>query len=129
VMIIEPGSAVIGVSKAGGPPVAGADSVTVMVWPAVSEPEAGEMDSSAAVTGSVMLNVTGPPVAVSVNDPVYGPPSVAWVSRTVVADAVRVPGDGFGVGDRDGDGEDDRLRDADGVGVALRPAAGVAAAG
>jgi hypothetical protein len=126
-MLIEPGSTVIGVSKAGGPPVAGADSVTVTVWPAVSLPEAGEMDSSAAVSESVMLNVTGPPVAVSVNDPVYGPPSAAWVSRTVVADAVKVPGDGGGVGD--GVGEDDRLRDADGLGVALRPAAGVVVAG
>jgi len=126
-MLIEPGSTVIGVSKAGGPPVAGADSVTVTVWPAVSLPEAGEMDSSAAVSESVMLNVTGPPVAVSVNDPVYGPPSLAWVSRTVVADAVKVPGDGGGVGDADG--EEDRLRDADGLGAALRPAAGVVAAG
>ena len=126
-MLIGPGSTVIGVSKAGGPPVAGADRVTVTVWPAVSLPEAGEMDSSAAVSESVMLNVTGPPVAVSVNDPVYGPPSAAWVSRTVVADAVNVPGDGGGVGD--GDGEDDRLREADGLGVALRPVGGVVAAG
>jgi|HubBroStandDraft_2_1064218.scaffolds.fasta_scaffold334686_1 hypothetical protein len=126
-MPIEPGSTVIGVSNVGGPPVAGAESVTVTVWPAVSEPEAGEMDSSPAVSESVMLNVTGPPVAVSVNDPVYGPPSLAWVSRTVVADAVKVPGDGGGVGDADG--EEDRLRDADGLGAALRPAAGVVAAG
>jgi hypothetical protein len=125
-MPIEPGSTVIGVSNVGGPPVAGAESVTVTVWPAVSEPEAGEMDSSPAVSESVMLNVTGPPVAVSVNDPVYGPPSLAWVSRTVVADAVKVPGDGGGVGDADG--EEDRLRDADGLGAALRPAAGVVAA-
>jgi hypothetical protein len=42
-------------------------------------------------------------------------------------DAVKVPGDGGGVGD--GFGEDDRLRDEDGLGVALRPAAGVVAAG
>ena len=109
--------------------MAGADSVTVTVWPAASEPEAGEMDSSPAASESVMLNVTGPPIAVSVNDPVYGPPSVAWVSRTVVVDAVKVPGAGGGVRDGDGDGEDDRLRDADGLGVALRPAAGVVAAG
>ena len=128
-MLIGPGSTVIGVSKAGGPPVAGADSVTVTVWPAVSLPAAGEMDSSPAVSESVMLNVTGPPVAVNVNDPVYGPPSAAWVSRTVVADAVKVPGDGGGVRDGDGDGEDDRLRAADGLGVALRPAAGVVVAG
>ena len=126
-MLIGPGSTLIVVSNDGGPPWAGADSVTVTVWPVFSEPDRGDTDSSLADTGDVMLNVTGPPVAVSVNDPVYGPPSVAWVSRTVVADAVRVPGDGFGVGD--GDGEDDRLRDADGVGVALRPAAGVVAAG
>ena len=126
-MPIEPGSTVIGVSNVGGPPVAGADSVTVTVWPAVSLPEAGEMGTSPAVSESVMLNVTGPPVAVSVNDPVYGPPSAAWVSRTVVADAVKVPGNGGGVGDADG--EDDRLRDADGLGVGLRPAAGVVAAG
>src|SRR5581483_2304618 len=71
------------------------------------------MDSSPAGTESVMLNLTGPPLAVSVNDPVYRPPSLAWVSRTVVVDAVKVPGDG-GVGD--GVGEDDRLRDADGLG-------------
>ena len=57
-------------------------SVTVTVWPAVSEPVAGEMDSSLAGTGEVMLNFTGPPTAVSVNDPVYGPPAAGWLSRT-----------------------------------------------
>ena len=117
------------VRSVGGPPWAGADSVTVTVLPAASEPVSGATDSSLAETGDVTLNVTGPPTAVSVNDPVYGPPSVDSASRTSVVDAVRVPGDGLGVGDRDGDGEDDRLRDADGVGVALRPAAGVVAAG
>ena len=100
------------------------------VWPAVSEPDVGLMDSSPTGSADVMLNFTGPPTAVSVNDPVYGPPSLAWASRTVVAEAVKVPGDGGGVvGDGDGDGEDERLRDADGLGDALRPAAGVVAAG
>ena len=116
-----------GVRSVGGPPWAGADSVTVTVWAAFSEPDRGDTDSSLAGTGEEMLNVTGPPTAVSVNEPAYGPPSVAWVSCTSLADAIKVPGDGFGVGDGDGDGE--RLRDADGVGVALRPAAGVVAAG
>ena len=106
-------------------------TVTVTLFPAASEPEAGENDKSPAGDGLVGLsetvNFTGPPSAVSVNDPAYAPPAGGWLSTTCVGKTLSVPGVGGGVGDADG--EDDRLRDADGVGVALRPAAGVVAAG
>lgn len=60
-----------------------------------------------------MLNVTGPPWAVSVNVPVHGPPVAGCVSRTMAGDAVRVPGDGGG---EDGGGGDECACDADGLG-------------
>ena len=58
-----------------------------------------------------MLNWTGPPAAVSMKDPVYGP-WLADASCTVVGAAATVPG----LGDGDADGDRDRLADGDGRG-------------
>src|ERR1700751_3498541 len=100
----------------------------VAVGPPVSAPASGETGSSLAGAVELMLNFTGPPVAVRVNDPVYEPPVADRLSTTWVAEAVKVPGDG-GVRDGVGDGDDDRLRDADGLGGPPGPAGGVGAAG
>ena len=58
-----PGSTVIVVLKVGGPPWAGADSVTVTAWPAASEPDAGLMDAcrTAAPRGDARWGVTALP--------------------------------------------------------------------
>src|SRR4029077_9657315 len=48
-------------------------TVTVTLCPAASEPDAGPPARPPAGAEAVMLNRTGPPSAVSVNDPVYGP--------------------------------------------------------
>jgi hypothetical protein len=125
-MLSEPGSTV-SVLAYGGLAPAGTVTVTVTLCPAASDPELGLTVSSLAGAEAVMLNFTGPPSAVSVNDPAYGPPAAGWLSTTRVVDDVNVPGDGGGV--RDGDGEAERLRDTDGVGVAPRDAAGLVAAG
>jgi hypothetical protein len=74
------------------------------------------------VTGTVIVNVTGPPCAVSVKVAL----EFGSGSRTIVVDTSSVPGaadgDGDGAGDRDGDGEGER--DAAGPGVRAGTEAG-----
>ena len=67
--VSTPGSTVSVVSKTGGPPGYGAVTVTVTACPARSVPADGETESVPAGAGSEMLNVTGPPCAVTVKDP------------------------------------------------------------
>ena len=64
------------------------------------------MLKSAAETGSTMSHPdTGPPWAMIVNWPVYGPPGDAWVSVTLPGATPSVPGDGGGDGGGDGECE------------------------
>ena len=94
-------------------------TVTVTPWPAVSLPVAG-VTSSLSAAGTVIVNATGPPLAVSVNVPVHGPPSGDWASRTVLGDALSVPGSGGGEdgggadGDEEAGPEDDAAGEDDG---------------
>jgi hypothetical protein len=85
------------VVKVGGPfPIA--VTVTVALWPAFSEPVDGlTLRPSAADGGTVIVNVTGPPSAVSVKVAVAGP-SGDWVSVIVAGDSSSVPGTGAGDG-------------------------------
>src|SRR6266852_7649041 len=71
-----------------------------MLCPAASEPVAGvTARSSAWAAGTVTMNdMTGPPLAVSVNDPAGGRSLPGRASITVVGHAVRTPATG-GVGD------------------------------
>ncbi len=86
----------VSVKLAGGG-VFGAVTLIWMLWPAASEPLIGLTISPA---GTVIVNVTGPPDAVSVKLPVNGaPPFGDGVSVIVVADGTSVPGGGrVGVG-------------------------------
>ena len=78
---------------------------------------------------------TGPPTAVIVNVPVYGPPRADCVNLITVGDTLRVPGDGVGDGRAvwDGDGGADVLdggaAEVEVAGGVLTPGAEVCAAG
>src|ERR1700735_423582 len=95
-----------------------------MLCPAGSSPVSGltlKPGAAPGVPGTVIVNVTGPPCAVSVKvalEPGCG-------SRMTVGDTPSVPadGDGEGDGDRDGEGDGDPGR------VAVGPGAGEDAPG
>src|SRR5258708_39420595 len=102
----------------GGGLVGSAVTVTVRLWPFVSEPLDG---LTVRPCGTVIVNATGPPEAVSMKVPVYGGAPVAdGASVTWVVEGTSVPGGGGGgVGDFVGGGVGVR------VGVGVRAGVGV----
>ncbi len=98
-------------------------TVTVMLWPAVSEPLDGLAIRPA---GAVIVNATGPPDAVSVKVPLNGgAPFAAGASVIWVVDSTSLPGGGrvgvgVGVGVGVAVGEGVRAGVGFGVGVGVR---------